>query len=228
MVAGPTVDLGLQAKRAGDEAAAAGAAVRLDRLAMAAAGVPERVGDPGGPLGQLLALERAQIETERGRLDERSDAAAWAEVAQGWTGLGRPYVALQARWRMAEAANDAGERQTAAEVLRRAHAEAVALGAVPLAGRMETLARNMRLRLDSKAWSSPDADAARADFGLTKREREVLSLVAIGRTNKQVAEELFISESTAGVHVSNILGKLGVSSRTEAASVALSQGLVEI
>jgi DNA-binding NarL/FixJ family response regulator len=66
-----------------------------------------------------------------------------------------------------------------------------------------------------------------AAFGLTRREREVLARVAAGRTNRQIAEELFISESTAGVHVSNILAKLGVSSRTEAAAVALGEGLVE-
>ena len=68
---------------------------------------------------------------------------------------------------------------------------------------------------------------AGTDFGLTSREREVLSSVAAGRTNRQIAEELFISESTAGVHVSHILSKLGVSSRTQAARVAISQGLVE-
>ena len=65
------------------------------------------------------------------------------------------------------------------------------------------------------------------DFGLTSREREVLASVAAGRTNRQIAEELFISESTAGVHVSHILSKLGVSSRTQAARLAISQGLVE-
>ena len=58
-------------------------------------------------------------------------------------------------------------------------------------------------------------------FGLTRREREVLGLVAFGRTNRQIADALFISENTAGVHVSNILGKLGVATRTEAASVAV-------
>ena len=55
---------------------------------------------------------------------------------------------------------------------------------------------------------------------------EVLALLAEGRTNRQIADSLFISESTAGVHVSNILGKLGVTGRTEAAAVALRGGPV--
>jgi DNA-binding CsgD family transcriptional regulator len=75
----------------------------------------------------------------------------------------------------------------------------------------------------------PEAPAApREDpFGLTAREREVLALVASGHTNRRIADLLFISESTAGVHVSNILGKLGVASRTEAAAVAVRLGLAE-
>jgi DNA-binding CsgD family transcriptional regulator len=60
---------------------------------------------------------------------------------------------------------------------------------------------------------------------LTAREREVLGLVALGRTNRQIADELFISENTAGVHVSNIIGKLGVTGRGEAAAVAYRLGL---
>ena len=62
-------------------------------------------------------------------------------------------------------------------------------------------------------------------FGLTTREREILRLLADGYSNRRIAETLFISESTAGVHVSNILGKLGVSSRTEAATTAVRLGL---
>ena len=62
-------------------------------------------------------------------------------------------------------------------------------------------------------------------FGLTRRERDVLPLLVKGRTNRQIAEELFISENTAGVHVSNILGKLGASTRTEAAGIAARLGL---
>jgi DNA-binding NarL/FixJ family response regulator len=61
---------------------------------------------------------------------------------------------------------------------------------------------------------------------LTAREREVLALVADGYTNRRIADTLFISESTAGVHVSNILGKLGVATRTEAATMATRLGLL--
>jgi DNA-binding NarL/FixJ family response regulator len=64
-------------------------------------------------------------------------------------------------------------------------------------------------------------DAAPPDpFGLTRREREVLALLVAGQTNRQIGETLYISENTAGVHVSNILGKLGAASRTEAAGIA--------
>jgi DNA-binding NarL/FixJ family response regulator len=55
---------------------------------------------------------------------------------------------------------------------------------------------------------------------LTARETEVLNLVAAGHTNRQIGAQLFVSEKTAGVHVSNILRKLGVTSRVDAAAVA--------
>jgi len=62
---------------------------------------------------------------------------------------------------------------------------------------------------------------------LTEREREVLALIVKGETNPQIAEQLIISQSTVKTHVSNILSKLGVSTRTEAASLALQKGLVD-
>ena len=65
----------------------------------------------------------------------------------------------------------------------------------------------------------------RDPFGLTPRERDVLPLLVQGRTNRQIAETLFISENTAGVHVSNILGKFGASTRTEAAAIAARLGI---
>jgi DNA-binding NarL/FixJ family response regulator len=74
-----------------------------------------------------------------------------------------------------------------------------------------------RLDLRSPANDTDDADDR---LGLTPRETEVLRLVAAGRSNRQIANELFIATKTAGVHVSNILTKLGVTSRTEAAALA--------
>ncbi len=64
-------------------------------------------------------------------------------------------------------------------------------------------------------------------FGLSGREREVLGLVAMGRTNREIGERLFISQKTVGVHVGNILSKLEVSGRVEAAAVAIRLGLTE-
>ena len=62
-------------------------------------------------------------------------------------------------------------------------------------------------------------------FGLSKRELEVLALIAQGRTNREIGDRLFISQKTVGVHVGNILAKLGVSGRVEAAAVAIRLGL---
>jgi DNA-binding CsgD family transcriptional regulator len=71
--------------------------------------------------------------------------------------------------------------------------------------------------------SPPPSDT----FGLSRREREVLTLIADGRTNREIGERLFISQKTVGVHVGNILAKLGVSGRVEAAAVAIRLGLTE-
>ena len=72
---------------------------------------------------------------------------------------------------------------------------------------------------------SPRQPALDTSFGLTDRELEVLRLLAHGLSNRRIGDTLFITESTAGVHVSNILGKLGVASRVEAAALAVRVGL---
>ena len=91
---------------------------------------------------------------------------------------------------------------------------------------VEALAARSRLDLSTdEPRSLPVEPTAGDPFGLTRRERDVLPLLVKGRTNRQIAEELFISENTAGVHVSNILGKLGASTRTEAAGIAARLGL---
>ena len=86
---------------------------------------------------------------------------------------------------------------------------------------LATLARRARLLL------APAPGAGTGDSGLTGRELEVLRLVAAGRSNRDIANELFISPKTASVHVSNILGKLGSASRGEAAAKAHALGLVD-
>ena len=79
-----------------------------------------------------------------------------------------------------------------------------------------------------RAEAGADADRrTAASFGLSAREQDVLAEVVAGRTNRQVGERLFISEKTVGVHVGNILAKLGVGGRVEAATVALRLGLVD-
>ena len=122
----------------------------------------------------------------------------------------------------------------AAEPLREGYAVAARIGARLLVAGMAGLGRRLRVDLEpaTQAASPQDGEVAGrrvappADpFGLTAREREVLALVAEGYTNRRIADELFISDSTAGVHVSNILGKLGVESRTEAATIAVRLGL---
>ena len=85
------------------------------------------------------------------------------------------------------------------------------------------MARRARIRLTGDDASEGPGDRAGAgdgELGLTERELEVLRLVAAGRSNREIAAELFISPKTASVHVSNILGKLGVASRGEAAATA--------
>jgi ATP/maltotriose-dependent transcriptional regulator MalT len=169
---------------------------------------------------------------EASRLHHQADPDAWMAAVRVWQQLGHPYVVAYAQWREAEARLAArGDRASAARAIRAALATADRLGAEPLARELRSLASRARLTLEP---DEPDAVTAPTrpwdgglDFGLTTREVEVLALVALGRTNRQIAEELFISGNTAGVHVSNILGKLGVAGRGEAAALAYRLGLIE-
>ena len=180
--------------------------------------------------GRALAradAELAILEAERCRIEDEPAIEAWRDAVAKVLIDGRPYPLAYTRWRLGEALLAAGDRAAATEALRAAHTTAAALGATPMLAAIEGLGARARLTFTAEE-PAPVVSAAPDDpFGLTRREREVLALVSTGRTNRQIADELFISESTAGVHVSNILGKLGVATRTEAASVAVRLNLDE-
>jgi DNA-binding NarL/FixJ family response regulator len=149
------------------------------------------------------------------------------ESAGRWDGRGNAYLVAYCGWRIAETRLNDGDRAGAASALGEAHAIAARLGAAPLRAALEGLAARSRLEILSEpvVVAPVMSDGPVDPFGLTRRERDVLPLLVKGRTNRQIAEELFISENTAGVHVSNILGKLGATSRTEAAGIAARLGL---
>ncbi len=153
-----------------------------------------------------------------------SDPEAWADAARQWERLADPYRLASARVREAEAAAGAGAAARAAEALREAYQLADSLGAVTLLADIGAVSRRTRLSVDAPVAAALGV-AAIDQLGLTPREAEVLSLVATGRTNRQIGEALFVSEKTASVHVSNILRKLGVSSRVDAAAVAQRLGV---
>ncbi|MGW7167505.1 helix-turn-helix transcriptional regulator [Streptomyces sp. NPDC054884] len=208
--------------QAGTEAAGtdAGLAARIRRAAKKLVAVV--------PVWQAHAL---WLHAELARAEGRDAPDGWCEVVAAFECLERPYDLARARYRMAEALLRVGgdaERERAAELLRLARAVAAHLGARPLADAVDRLGRRARLSRTTAAGPS-DTPAGPADplaaLGLTRRECDVLRLVCAGRTNRQIAEELFISPKTASVHVSNILSKLEVSGRGEAAAVAHRLGL---
>jgi DNA-binding CsgD family transcriptional regulator len=161
---------------------------------------------------------------EQARLDHAPASRLWSDTAAVWTELGRPLPAAYARWRLAEALLSGGVNAEAIAAVRSVHDAAQLLGAVRLVEEIETLARWYRVDLiPSRSGADPEAAGATealAAYALTAREREVLAALAAGQTNKEIADALFISVKTASVHVSNILRKLDVQGRQEAARVA--------
>ncbi len=185
-------------------------------LAIGAAVDPEAVRDAARELSRPTPLAQAYELLVRAELAPApGDPELWGAAEAAFVKEERPVELAEIRCRWAEALLAAGpeSREEAGRLLGLAHAAAKEAGAVPLAEQVAALAQRARLR-------SAAPTGAVESLGLTARERDVLRLVAEGRTNRQIAEQLFISPKTASVHVSNILAKLTVSTRTEAAALA--------
>ena len=208
----------VQARVTGDDQAAnaeLAAAGDLLRLAREGAAFPKRPKFILGPEGRGWL---ARAEAEYRRAAGGNDPQAWQAVLDAF-GPAYMYEIARTRWRLAEALAEAGNRDEAEQQWRQAAHAADALGARPLRRALDDLARRARIG------TAPDQPDGAVLASLTSREREVLRLIAAGRSNREIASVLFIAPKTASVHVSNILGKLGAASRTEAAAIAHREGL---
>jgi DNA-binding CsgD family transcriptional regulator len=195
-------------------------ATRLDKLRAAA-----RI-DPFATrlLPVTCAAHGLTWQAEWSRVQGEPDAPAWEQAAIAWDELARPHRAAYARWRQAEAllAMPYG-RAPATTVLRKAVDQAAQH--VPLSNAIRDLARRARIKLTEP--ETPPVEPPTRALGLTDREYAVLQLLGQGKTNAQIGAALIISTKTASVHVSNILRKLDVSTRVQAATVAERAGLLD-
>ncbi|WP_328815921.1 ATP-binding protein [Nonomuraea cypriaca] len=164
-----------------------------------------------GPEGLAWA---ARVEAEWHRVHGRLDVELWRKVVAAFD-FGFVYETARARWRLAETLLAAGDREAALAEWDLARQAAGKLRAVPLENALLEFGRRARF-----------GGGGSGDGGLTAREVEVLRLVAEGLTNREIAERLFIAQKTVSVHVSNILAKLEVSTRTQAAAAGRRSGLL--
>ncbi|MGN6253228.1 MAG: helix-turn-helix transcriptional regulator [Marmoricola sp.] len=188
----------------------------VDRLLEQGRAVTAELERRGLPVGTETAAWATRLEAEHGHacwlLGRGTDVVAlqerWRAAVAGAELFGEVYEVARSRARLAKVLRAAGQAEEAASAAAAARKVAAALGARPLLTALEEVA------------------PAPGPVVLTPREREVLALVATGRSNGEIGRQLFISVKTVSVHVSNVLGKLGASSRTEAVVIAQRDGLL--
>jgi DNA-binding CsgD family transcriptional regulator len=211
-----------------------GARIEADR----GAGVPHAV-QRGTALHELAVVLNTRVASDNGykalamaeysRLIGGDTVAAWGDAVAATGEMNEPHPRAYALLRHGEALAQAGDAPAATAEVREALELAQRMGAAPLVELANEIIRRGRLTGVGDGAAARRRDGSDLDgFGLTARELEVLRLVAEGRSNGEIAEQLFISRKTASVHVSNILGKLGVTTRVQAAALAHRLGLVAL
>lgn len=194
----------------------------LDDLDRTRSALPSPGDDFAQASPRLMEAAFALYDAEAARC--RADpyaAKAWRQAVDVCASASQRWDEAYARWRLAEALlADAPSRREGAGELRRARALAAELCAEPWLREIEALAVMARVRLDEVTAALPAQRLPSPLDTLTTREREVLAHLQAGRTYAEIAAELFISEKTVSVHVSNILRKTGTSTRVEAAALA--------
>lgn len=215
-----------------DDARAHGRRIDPDKLRLRAASLANEADkavtapvERGGVATPHASAMAALCRAEQSRL-HHPDPQLWRSAAEQWQKANEPYFGAYATWREAEALLQTGAgRSRAGECLQRAWHQCREMGAPPLRERVERLAQRAGIPLTTRDGPAKPAPSPASDLGLTPREVEVLGQLATGRTDRQVAEALFISKKTVSVHVSNLLRKLDVANRFEAAEIGQRYGL---
>ncbi|MET0425090.1 MAG: AAA family ATPase [Actinoplanes sp.] len=215
--------------RAEAEARAAGQPVdpgALRRLKVVVDRMADGVGNAPGPVRAVIDGYLDLCAAELSRIDEKHDPEPWARAAAAWDRRNQPYPAAYSRLRQAEAALTRKVRRAGSTAaLRQAYAQAIAMGARPFAAEIVSVAQRFRVTLaddmPTMPLAPPEPDPGDELGVLTPRERQVLAALAEGLTNREIGEQLFISERTVGVHVGHIFDKLQVRTRVQASRVFL-------
>jgi DNA-binding CsgD family transcriptional regulator len=203
------------ARLTGRRVDAAAARDRAERIVAAADGAVARIAAAGGCRSPVFSLFETLTAAQLGRMPGPANPGLWYQVATHE--LADPYLAGYARLQQAAGLLARRRKREATTALQAAWDAAGRLAAAPLRAEVATLARLGRIDLAAAAPpAAPEPDPA----GLTPREREVIRLLSEGLSNAEIARTLYISEKTASVHVSNILRKLGATSRLQAATAA--------
>jgi DNA-binding CsgD family transcriptional regulator len=196
----------------GDEIAAA---------AIEAASTMRHTGPEGIAWANRVTAERARLHWLAGVDPPLEDhlIGAWRQTIAAFDEFGHVYETARSQARLAAILLAVGLADEAGPFVSEARATAVRLGARPLLAELRGLSGDDQPT--DRSARSRDAKS------LTPREHDVLVLVATGRSNREIAQQLFISAKTVSVHISNLMAKLGASSRTEAVAIARRRSLID-